>query len=114
MVEQMARGKNGRASGRLSHAKDDKLARLASEILTCAVALACQLDDAQELSRVSVAGKIPDLVDASGEFRAINTVGCDSQLKALADAHEVLFTAFALDGHRSEASISQYLVAKES
>jgi len=77
MVEQMAQSKNRRSSGRPSRRDDDQLARLATEILTCAVGLACQLDDAQELSRVSRRRKIPDTVGAGGEYRALTTVGGD-------------------------------------
>jgi hypothetical protein len=80
MVEQMTqskKSKNRRSSGRPSRRADDQLARLATEILTCAVALAGELDDAQELSRVSGSWKIPDTAGAGGEFRALTTVDGD-------------------------------------
>jgi hypothetical protein len=80
MVEQMTqskKSKNRRSSGRPSRRDDDQLARLATEVLTCAVALAGQLDDAQELSRVSGSWKIPDTAGSGGEFRALTTVDGD-------------------------------------
>jgi hypothetical protein len=75
MVEQMAQGRSTRSSGRPSRAEDDRLPWLATELLTRAVALACQLDDAQELNSVSRGCEIPDVVGRSGEYRAVNTVG---------------------------------------